>query len=176
MYINRPIIHENQKSRNILHNSKITRICNCVHVKIKVWYGILESCSNISSKNMAPNHPVHLTYHKITTNDYLNSYAESSIINVQEKTSQLSWKFTVLMCTSVCPFKSCTWGNIFINTSSDHIKFKTQSHYSIFSLTLKLQMAVLLQYSFLNIHFEKQIFFKRQTQTLWIKSIDENFL
>jgi len=46
---------------------------------------------NISSKNMAPNHPVHLTYHKITTKDYPNSYAEASIINVQEKMIQTSW-------------------------------------------------------------------------------------
>lgn len=46
---------------------------------------------NISSKNMAPNHPVHLTYHKITTKDCSNSYTEPSIINVQEKTiSQFS--------------------------------------------------------------------------------------
>lgn len=78
---------------------------------------------NISSKNMAPNHPVHLTYHKITTKDCSNSYEEPSIINVQEKT------FTVLMCTSVCPSKSCTQGNIFFNSSPDHIKFKTQSFY-----------------------------------------------
>lgn len=46
---------------------------------------------NISSKNMAPNHPVHLTYHKITTENYpKSSYAEPSIINVQEKMIQMS--------------------------------------------------------------------------------------
>lgn len=40
---------------------------------------------------MAPNHPVHLTYHKIITKDCSNSYEEPSIINVQEKTiSQFS--------------------------------------------------------------------------------------